>query len=183
MFCRSDLVKVRSSSVGPIKFSYSVTRSQRYGLEYVCQFIATQSPFFRLMFGLQLWLHFCVELLFRQRSWLGYCSSECKISTPATELDRLKTELLCSYDRSFNPKTSGSNKTNVKMLLALRRFTFVSNYCERDIVRAGKWREWEKRDTKINWVSGEASPLCFQRLIEIYNFIVQHNIITKNIIN
>ena len=69
---------------------------------------------------------------------LGYCRTECKISTPDTELDRLKTELLCGYDSSVNPLTSGRNRTDVQVYMALRRFTLVSNYCEPDIVTAVK---------------------------------------------
>ena len=58
--------------------------------------------------------------------WLGYCRTECKISTPETELDRLKTELLCGYDSSLKPEPSeGSNITTVYMYLALRRFALV----------------------------------------------------------
>jgi len=37
--------------------------------------------------------------------------------------------------------TSETNKTNVQLVFALRRFTLVSNYCERDIVSVGKRRE------------------------------------------
>ena len=49
-------------------------------------------------------------------------------------MDRLKKEVFSGYEVSVNPKTNGSNKTIVDMFLALRRFTFVSNSCECDIV-------------------------------------------------
>jgi hypothetical protein len=95
---------------------------------------------------------------------VGYCRTECKISIPDTELNRLKKELLCGYDKRVNPKTSESNATNVKMFLALRRFTFMESY-EAVRVYYGMSLVWQ--DDRLGW-----EPSHFG---EIEHFIISYS--------
>ncbi|GFG39381.1 hypothetical protein Cfor_08330 [Coptotermes formosanus] len=82
---------------------------------------------------------------------LGCCRSECKSSAPETELDRLKRELFCGYENSIKPESRWGNTTLVHMYLLLRRFTLVSDNCERDIIILSfiSMQVWE--DERLTW--------------------------------